>query len=501
MVKKNFTSCVIGALFLSCIVFTPARSQGVAINSTGAAADTSAMLDIVSAAKGLLIPRMTQTQRNAIPVPAEGLLIYQTDSSPGFYFYNSSAWTLVNPNTSSFVRTDASSAVAVGNTLTISGSLTTTGNLTAANIIRGSDNITDFTGAGLEVVSGTLRMISTGVTANTYGSATTIPQFTVDAKGRISGVTDVTVSGTTQWTTSGSDISYSTGKVGIGVTAPVSAHHVKATDNSTDGTSGVMASVQNNSNSTGVYSGIRFSNFVTTSNEYFKGGIFFKRNASNGRGDMIFATDNTADNTNADPLTDEKITIRNVYRGTVGIGNNAPDTSANLHVGDSNYGKIIIGSLEAIKDAGAMVLEFNSDLIPESGFPGDIGTSVRPWGDMWADNYYNVSDKREKTNIVDLNYGLKDILRLRPVSFDWIKNPSKGMQLGLIAQEVQAVIPVLVNDKTNIRDEKRNTRTVAAQRLSINYVELIPVLIKAIQEQQLQIDQLKAELSSWKGQK
>lgn len=501
MVSWNRSSFAVRMLLLILSCCSLLSAQGISINTSGTAADTSAMLDIVSTTKGLLIPRMTQAERNAIAVPANGLLIYQTDSSPGFYFYNSSAWTLVNPNTSSFLRTDASSAVAVGNTLTINGSLTTTGNLTAANIIRGADNITDFTGSGLEVVSGALRLISTGVTANTYGSATTIPQFTVDAKGRISGVTDLTVSGTTQWTTNGSDITYSAGKVGIGMTTPVSVHHVKATDNTTDGTSGVMMSVQNSAGGSGIYSGIRFANFVTTNNEYFKGGIFFKRNASNGRGDMIFATDNTADNTNADPLTDEKITIRNVYRGTVGIGNNAPDTSTNLHVGDANYGKIIIGSLESIIDAGSMTMGFNSDLIPTESLVQSIGTYDRPWSDVWANDYNTVSDKREKINIVDLNYGLKDILKLRPVSFDWIKNPSQGMQLGLIAQEVQAVIPELVKDKKIVKDEKRSARTVDAERLSMNYVELIPILIKAVQEQQLQIDQLKAELKTRKEQR
>jgi hypothetical protein len=259
--------------------------------------------------------------------------------------------------------------------------------------------------------------------------------------------------------------------------------------------------VQNNAGGSGIYSGIRFSNFVTTNNEHFKGGIFFKRNSSNGRGDMILATDNTSDNSNADPLTDEKITIRNVYRGTVGIGNNAPDTSANLHVGDANYGKLLIGSIESIKDGGTTTLEFNSDLVPESYAGNSVGTSERAWDYMYADDFMTVSDKREKMNIADLNYGLKDILKLRPVSFDWIKNPSKGMQLGLIAQEVQAVIPELVKDKTTVKDEKRYARTVAAQRLSMNYVELIPILIKAVQEQQLQIDQLKAELNSRKEQK
>lgn len=55
--------------------------------------DASAMLDITSTDSGILIPRMTQAQRDAIATPATGLLIYQTDNSPGFYYYNGTIWT------------------------------------------------------------------------------------------------------------------------------------------------------------------------------------------------------------------------------------------------------------------------------------------------------------------------------------------------------------------------------------------------------------------------
>jgi len=56
-------------------------SQGVAINTTGNAADNSAGLDVQFSDKGILIPRLTISQRNAIINPAEGLLIYNLDNS------------------------------------------------------------------------------------------------------------------------------------------------------------------------------------------------------------------------------------------------------------------------------------------------------------------------------------------------------------------------------------------------------------------------------------
>jgi len=64
----------------------------IAINEDNSVPDPSAMLDIKSINKGFLAPRMSTTQRNGIASPATGLLIYQTDSIPGFYFYDGTYW-------------------------------------------------------------------------------------------------------------------------------------------------------------------------------------------------------------------------------------------------------------------------------------------------------------------------------------------------------------------------------------------------------------------------
>ena len=60
-------------------VVTSCFAQSASINNNAAAADSSAMLDVSSITKGLLIPRMTAQQKNAISNPATGLLVYQTD--------------------------------------------------------------------------------------------------------------------------------------------------------------------------------------------------------------------------------------------------------------------------------------------------------------------------------------------------------------------------------------------------------------------------------------
>ena len=61
-----------------------------------------AALDITSTTRGLLIPRMTETQRDAISSPATGLMIYQTDGTVGFYYYNGSSWAEVGATSKTY---------------------------------------------------------------------------------------------------------------------------------------------------------------------------------------------------------------------------------------------------------------------------------------------------------------------------------------------------------------------------------------------------------------
>ena len=78
-----------------------AHSQNnVGINTT--TPDPSAALDVNSTTQGMLVPRMTKTQRDGINMvsgvstPASGLLIYQTNDTPGFYYYNGTEWVTLN---------------------------------------------------------------------------------------------------------------------------------------------------------------------------------------------------------------------------------------------------------------------------------------------------------------------------------------------------------------------------------------------------------------------
>ena len=75
---------------LAAVLLTASTYAQVGVGTT--TPDASSALDITSTTKGLLIPRMTAAQRDAISSPAIGLMIYQTDGTVGFYYYNGSSW-------------------------------------------------------------------------------------------------------------------------------------------------------------------------------------------------------------------------------------------------------------------------------------------------------------------------------------------------------------------------------------------------------------------------
>lgn len=87
-------------LICAALGLTGMFAQGIAINTTGTSADTSAMLDVSSIHKGMLVPRMTALQRAAIVLPATGLLVYQVDAPTGFYYNTGTpstpAWLTLN---------------------------------------------------------------------------------------------------------------------------------------------------------------------------------------------------------------------------------------------------------------------------------------------------------------------------------------------------------------------------------------------------------------------
>ena len=116
-------------------------------------------------------------------------------------------------------------------------------------------------------------------------------------------------------------------------------------------------------------------------------------------------------------------------------------------------------------------------------------------GNVYVGNaIVHASDKRLKRDIKGISYGLFDILKLRPTEYFWKDKKQEYKSLGLIAQEVEGVIENVV------------TYDKAQDKYGVSYTELIPVLIKAIQEQnkiieakQLDIKNLKAQVESFES--
>ena len=100
-------------------------------------------------------------------------------------------------------------------------------------------------------------------------------------------------------------------------------------------------------------------------------------------------------------------------------------------------------------------------------------------------SYTTSSDARLK-NVLGEAKGLEIINKLNPVHFEWKKSGIK--QDGLIAQEVEPILPnaVTYNEESDV--------------YSMDYIKLVTPLIKAIQEQQEQIDALQSEIKTLKGE-
>ncbi|WP_353145456.1 tail fiber domain-containing protein [Chryseobacterium sp.] len=105
---------------------------------------------------------------------------------------------------------------------------------------------------------------------------------------------------------------------------------------------------------------------------------------------------------------------------------------------------------------------------------------------------YN-SDERLKQNITEIQFSSKLLAQLRPVSYFWNeKGKKKGgntqLQYGLVAQEVEKVLPNIVS--TDNEGYK-----------SVNYNELIPLLLQTVQEQGKKIEELQKEIQQLKTSK
>ncbi|MDD3738463.1 MAG: tail fiber domain-containing protein [Lentimicrobiaceae bacterium] len=151
---------------------------------------------------------------------------------------------------------------------------------------------------------------------------------------------------------------------------------------------------------------------------------------------------------------------------------------------NSNQGLYIYAGKDSGTGAGLFFGNFSGTfgyLEPASDEGAILGESARRFTAVWATNgTIQTSDERDKSAIQDLNYGLQSVLKLRPISYQW-KNEGvrlgTGRNLGFSAQELQQIIPdAVVAEKGKTPEDADHTY------YGVKYAEIIPVLVKAIQE-------------------
>ena len=158
----------------------------------------------------------------------------------------------------------------------------------------------------------------------------------------------------------------------------------------------------------------------------------------------------------------------------------ATQSSAGFQISGSNFHNVT--STNTSNGSSTFMVHDGSQLNFYVNFTGQVFYRV---------GLTNLSDQRLKENVINLDKGLDDILKIKPRRFDWIEGEGEKNQIGFIAQEVEeAGLEELVSHYkgASLDDAK-----------GVNQAGLIPILVKAIQEQQTIIEDLQTQINEVKN--
>lgn len=529
--------------FFSLFLLTISSYGQVGIDTT--TPNASAALDITSTTKGVLIPRMTFAQRNLIVSPATGLLIYQTDSTPGFYYFNGVSW-----------QSFASS----GWSLTGNGGTTPASNFIGTTDLQDLKIVTNNTEALRITSTGNIGLGTTTPSTKLHIVATSVATQILNDGFEDGNVAPFTTGGNRNWTTGAPGFS--------GTTAAKTRSNLADNENSwletsaTIGAQGATISFAYSTSTESCCDKLRFLidgveqanwggiigwttvsytltagthtfrwNYTKDSSadggtdEVFLDDVIITENAlpaltiqdgAQGTGKMLYSdatglatwknpipvttTDDDwrwqSGSTNADPI---------YHVGNIKVGQATASTyNLHLHNGTNSGTQAGIGTIEYIED-GVDELRIYCPLSPITNNSSNSGSGTKRWTAVYsATGTINTSDKRDKVNIQPLTYGIKEIMKMEPVSFKWKKEMESGFEipaaeketkLGFIAQQIQPILPEVI-ETHQWKEYEENPGVLVKEempRLGISYSEIIPVTIKAIQDQQQQIEALKKQ--------
>jgi hypothetical protein len=488
--KTNCYCRIACAITAAMLLITQAAKTQNTFPSTGAAGigtttpNASSLLEIKSTTKGLLIPRLTKTQRDAITKPATGLMIYQINSSPGFYYYSGTAWKSVSGNSvgglnaNLFIGQSAGASNASGYGNIALGKFALFSNIAETGNIAVGDSALYTAGASASYSTADNVAIGRYALMNNTYAAYNI------AIGRNS---------LNHNTTGGSNVSVGTGALYNNTTGYNNlALGFEPLSNNTTGTNNIsLGTSAMNNNSSGTFNiaigaGALYSNVVNSHNTAIGPDALFYTTASEF---------NTAVGYNAGTNYDNG--YNNVFCG------------ANADVNAPGYYNVIAIGQSTVCTASSQVTIGNTST-----------NSYRAYA-----NWSNISDGRYKKNVKEDVPGLIFINKLRPVTYnldaaglDNFLHKNSSFE-NKISSEVKAVQDKAVNEKEQIRytgfvaqevekaandigynfsgvDKAKDANDVYGLR----YAEFVVPLVKAVQELSRMNDEKDSAINSLQNQ-
>ncbi|MDP1621129.1 MAG: tail fiber domain-containing protein [Bacteroidales bacterium] len=516
-------------------IFSDQLAAQVAISSDGSAPDNSAMLDVKSTTKGMLIPRMTLAQRNAIASPAAGLTIFQTDNTNGIYFNSgtsiSPVW--VMPGSGSFWSLAGNAGTTVGTNF-----LGTTD--AKPLMFKVNNQIAGYIDYGLLFNTGfgyqTLNSITTG-NYNTANGYQTLYSCNTGSRNTADGYQALYSNNYGYYNTAGGFAALYSNTTGHYNTAIGYAALYSNTTGNVNTASGQGALYYNTTGNDNTAIGYGALNSNTTANQNTAIGNSALLTQSYSNSNTPWNSDNVAVGYQALYSNQPTSTANGINNTAVGnyalpantTGNsNTANGSYSLHFNTEGYYNTAIG--------------FNALYLNTTGdYNTGVGFSAYPIFDPinnWTGLGYNVgsaisinnsveigntsvtsikgqvafstySDGRIKDNVAANVPGLDFIKKLRPVTYnlnihrqnemmykgkkedaDWPGkyDIEKIRMTGFIAQEVEQAAKEVNYDFSGITIPKNSKELYA-----LSYEQFVVPLVRGMQEQQQQIEQLKTE--------